>query len=112
VAGGPDRQAFIDSFTAEREAKPVAFVGYGLGMAGAVRAVEHLRQVFAESHCIEVIEVKDTVSFPSVPEHYDAQGRFPADAEAAAAAAKVMFEQLVRWGRVLRDAKRLRPYGA
>ncbi|AEN14106.1 MULTISPECIES: NAD(P)H-dependent oxidoreductase [unclassified Streptomyces] len=100
-------KTLIDSFDAEWEAKPVAFVGYGLGMAGGVRAVEHLRQVFAEFHCVGV---KDTVSFPRVLEHYDAEGRFPADPEAAGAAAKVMLDQLVWWGRVLRDAKRLHPY--
>lgn len=101
-------KTLIDSFHVEWEAKPVAFVGYGLGLAGGVRAVEHLRQVFAEFHCVGV---KDTVSFPRVLEQYDAEGRFPADVEAAAAAAKVMLDQLVWWGRMLRDAKRLRPYG-
>lgn len=102
-------KTLIDSFNAEWEAKPVAFVGYGLGMAGGVRAVEHLRQVLAEFHCVGL---KDTVGFPRVLEHYDAEGRFPADAGAAAAAAKVMLDQLVWWGRVLRDAKKLRPCGA
>ncbi|MFD4659805.1 NADPH-dependent FMN reductase [Kitasatospora sp. NPDC058444] len=102
-------KTLIDSFNEEWQAKPVGFVGYGLGMAGGVRAVEHLRQIFAEFHCVGL---KDTVGFPRVLEHYDAEGRFPADAEAAAAAAKVMLDQLVWWGRVLRDAKKLRPYGA
>ncbi|MFC7310783.1 NADPH-dependent FMN reductase [Streptomyces monticola] len=102
-------KTLIDSFNAEWQAKPVAFVSYGLGMAGGVRAVEHLRQIFAEFHCVGM---KDTVTFPQINEHYDVDGRFPADPAGAASAAKLMLDQLVWWGRALRDAKSLRPYGS
>lgn len=77
-------------------------------MAGGVRAVEHLRQIFAEFHCVGM---KDIVTFPRILEHYDAEGRFPADPEGAEAAAKLMLDQLLWWARALREAKAGRPYG-
>lgn len=101
-------KTLIDSFNSEWEAKPVGFVGYGLSMAGGVRAVEHLRQIFAEFHSIGM---KDTVTFPRILDHYGAEGRFPVDPEGANAAAKLMLDQLVWWARALRDAKERRPYG-
>lgn len=102
-------KTLIDSFQAEWEAKPVGFVGYGLGTAGGVRAIEHLRQIFAEFHCVGM---KDIVTFPRILDHYDAEGRFPADPEGAGAAAKLMLDQLLWWARALREAKAARPYGA
>ena len=94
---------------AEWEAKPVGFVSYGLSLAGGVRAVEHLRQIFAEFHAVGM---KDAVLFPRILEHYDAQGRFPAEPEGAEAAAKLLLDQLLWWARALRDAKSVRPYGS
>ncbi|MGW2958059.1 NADPH-dependent FMN reductase [Streptomyces sp. NPDC001220] len=102
-------KTLIDSFQSEWEAKPVGFVGYGLGMAGGVRAIEHLRQIFAEFHCVGM---KDVVTFPRVLEHYDADGNFPAEPEGAEAAAKLMLDQLLWWAAALREAKSLRPYNA
>ncbi|MET7457896.1 NAD(P)H-dependent oxidoreductase [Streptomyces sp. NPDC005574] len=101
-------KTLIDSFQSEWLAKPVGFVSYGLSMAGGVRAVEHLRQIFAEFHCVGM---KDIVAFPRILDHYDAEGRFPADAEGAEAAAKLMLDQLLWWARALREAKAVRPYG-
>lgn len=49
----------IDWHFTEWQAKPVALVSYG-GISGGLRAVEHLRQVFAELHAVTV---RDTVSF-------------------------------------------------
>ncbi|MCB5169606.1 NAD(P)H-dependent oxidoreductase [Streptomyces bambusae] len=100
-------KTLIDSFQAEWRAKPVGFVSYGLSMAGGVRAVEHLRQIFAEFHAVGM---KDIVSFPRILEHYDADGRFPADAEGAGGAAKLMLNQLLWWARALREAKSVHPY--
>ncbi|MFJ6721952.1 MULTISPECIES: NADPH-dependent FMN reductase [unclassified Streptomyces] len=102
-------KTLIDTYQPEWQAKPVGFVGYGLGMAGGVRAVEHLRQIFAEFHSVGM---KDTVTFPRILEHYDAAGRFPAEPAGAEAAAKLMLDQLTWWARALRDAKARRPYGA
>ncbi|MFJ8194972.1 NADPH-dependent FMN reductase [Streptomyces sp. NPDC096094] len=102
-------KTFIDSFQSEWQAKPVGFVGYGLGTAGGARAIEHLRQIFAEFHCVGM---KDIVTFPRITEHYDARGRFPAEPEDAQAAAKVMLDQLLWWARALREAKAARPYAS
>ncbi len=41
----------IDSVYEPWHAKPVAFVSYG-GASGGIRAVEQLRQVFAELHAV------------------------------------------------------------
>src|SRR5689334_20020364 len=49
----------IDWHFTQWQAKPVGFVSYG-GVSGGLRAVEHLRQVFAELHAVTV---RDTVSF-------------------------------------------------
>ncbi|GGN56240.1 FMN reductase [Streptomyces albiflavescens] len=96
----------IDWHYAEWRAKPVALVSYG-GVSGGLRAVEHLRQVFAELHAVTV---RDTVSFHGSGAAFDGEGQ-PRDAAAPAAAAKVMLDQLGWWARALREAKGVRPYG-
>jgi NAD(P)H-dependent FMN reductase len=96
----------IDLHYAEWQAKPVGFVAYG-GLAGGLRAVEQLRQVFAELHAVTV---RDTVSFHGAAGVFD--GPAPKDADGCAAAAKTMLDQIVWWARALRDAKAIRPYGA
>ncbi|QNE77513.1 NADPH-dependent FMN reductase [Streptomyces finlayi] len=96
----------IDWHRAEWQAKPVAFVSYG-GVSGGLRAVEHLRQVFAELHAVTM---RDTVSFHNAGAHFDDAGRHK-DPAVPDAAAKSMLDQLVWWGNALRDAKRRRPYG-
>ena len=55
----------------EWRAKPVGFVSYG-GMAGGLRAVEQLRQVFAELH---VVTMRDSVSFHMVGGRFDSDGQ-------------------------------------
>ncbi|MFF3557191.1 NADPH-dependent FMN reductase [Streptomyces tsukubensis] len=96
----------IDWHGPEWHAKPVAFVSYG-GVSGGLRAVEHLRQVFAELHATTV---RDTVSFTNAHTHFDAEGRHR-DPERCDAAAKGMLEQLAWWGRALKEARAVRPYG-
>ncbi|MQY05174.1 NADPH-dependent FMN reductase [Actinomadura macrotermitis] len=93
----------IDLHRAEWQAKPVAFVSYG-GMSGGLRAVEHLRGVFAELH---TVTVRDTVSFHNA--WGLASGGGPDGCEAAA---KTMLDQLAWWGTALREARAARPYGA
>jgi len=100
-------KTLIDNFNAEWEAKPVGFVGYGLSMAGGVRAVEHLRQIFAEFHCVGM---KDFALFPRILSHFDAAGGFAPDTAGCNAAAKIMLDQLVWWADALRTAKAKRPY--
>lgn len=104
---GPLKTA-IDNFNAEWVAKPVGFVSYGLSMAGGVRAVEHLRQIFAEFHAVGM---KDIVTFPRIGDHFDADGNFTAGTDAANAAAKLMLDQLAWWALALREAQARRPYG-
>ncbi|MFF5917417.1 NADPH-dependent FMN reductase [Streptomyces flavochromogenes] len=97
----------IDRHYTEWQAKPVGFVSYG-GISGGLRAVEQLRQVYAEMHAVTV---RDTVSFHNAHGLFDADGRHkdPAGAEGAA---KALLDQLGWWGRALKDAKSVRPYGA
>jgi NAD(P)H-dependent FMN reductase len=98
-------KSLIDWHFAEWQAKPVGFVSYG-GVSGGLRAVEHLRQVFAELHAVSV---RDTVSFHHAVTHFDDQGRHT-DPTAANGAAKSMLDQLGWWALALRDAKSVRPY--
>ncbi|MEU8526888.1 MULTISPECIES: NADPH-dependent FMN reductase [Streptomyces] len=95
----------IDWHYSEWQAKPVAFVSYG-GISGGLRAVEHLRQVFAELH---TVTVRDTVSFQNAGSHFDEDGAHK-DPAAADAAAKSLLDQVAWWGRALKDAKSRVPY--
>ncbi|MDQ2725465.1 MAG: NAD(P)H-dependent oxidoreductase [Actinomycetota bacterium] len=88
----------------EWKAKPVGFVSYG-GMAGGLRAVEQLRQVFAELH---VATMRDTVSFHQFFELFDESGQ-PKDPSGPAEAATVMLDQLAWWGQALRVGRAARP---
>ncbi|MFI1483567.1 NADPH-dependent FMN reductase [Streptomyces sp. NPDC020747] len=99
-------KTLIDWHFHEWRAKPVAFVSYG-GLSGGLRAVEQLRQVFAELHAVTV---RDTVSFHNAGASFDDQGRHK-DPSAPDAAVKVMLDQLAWWGLALREAKSVRPYG-
>ncbi|WP_329263678.1 NAD(P)H-dependent oxidoreductase [Streptomyces pseudovenezuelae] len=95
----------VDWHFTEWQAKPVALVSYG-GISGGLRAVEHLRQVFAELHAVTV---RDTVSFHNAGGSF-AEGRLK-DPSGPDAAAKTMLDQLVWWGRVLRAGRDAHPYG-
>jgi NADPH2:quinone reductase len=95
----------IDHYRDEWKAKPVALVSYG-GMAGGLRAAEHLRLVFAELHSLTI---RNTVSFHHAHERFDDAGN-PIDAAGAAAAAANLFRQLVWWARLLRIARANDPY--
>ncbi|MFJ5075745.1 NADPH-dependent FMN reductase [Streptomyces sp. NPDC088553] len=96
----------IDRHYTEWQVKPVGFVSYG-GMSGGLRAVEQLRQVYAEMHAVTV---RDTVSFHHAHGLFDEDGRHK-DPAAAEGAAKALLDQLGWWGRALKDAKSVRPYG-
>ena len=85
----------------EWRAKPVGFVSYG-GMAGGLRAVEQLRQVFAELH---VVTMRDSVSFHMVGGRFDSDGN-PYDPDGCNQAAATMLDQLAWWGNALRMARR------
>jgi NAD(P)H-dependent FMN reductase len=91
----------IDWYLAEWQAKPVGFVSYG-GLAGGLRAVEHLRLIFAETGATTLRKV---ISFHNYWEQFDAQGNWPKDPESANAAVKTQLDQLVWWARALRNAR-------
>jgi NAD(P)H-dependent FMN reductase len=95
----------IDWHSRQWQAKPVGFVSYG-GLAGGLRAVEHLRPVFAELHAVTV---RDTVSFHGF-DNFDEDGE-PKSPEGCHGAAKTMLDQLVWWAQALRTARREHPYG-
>ncbi len=97
----------IDLAHVEWQGKPVAFVSYG-GISGGLRAVEHLRQVFAELHAVTM---RDTVSFHNYRQQFDRSGQ-PVDAAGTGAAAKTMLDQLAWWAGALRTARAERPYAA
>ncbi|MFD7923240.1 NADPH-dependent FMN reductase [Streptomyces sp. NPDC059740] len=92
----------IDWHLAEWAAKPVGLVSYG-GMAGGLRAAEHLRQVFAELHAPTVREM---LSFHNPWSDFE-DGGAP---EGADVAAKKLLDQLLWWGEALRTARRTTPY--
>ncbi|MFI6639840.1 NADPH-dependent FMN reductase [Streptomyces sp. NPDC050504] len=100
-------KSLIDWHYGEWRAKPVGFVSYG-GLSGGLRAVEQLRQVFAEMHSVTV---RDVVSFHNAFGDFDDEGRHK-DPAGADAAAKKLLDQLSWWGETLRDAKSVRPYAA
>ncbi|WP_251079002.1 NAD(P)H-dependent oxidoreductase [Frankia sp. AiPa1] len=96
----------LDCYRQEWFAKPVGFVSYG-GVSGGLRAVEHLRGVFAELHAVGV---RDGVSLHGVRgTDFAADGRVATDPQAATAAARLL-DQLAWWGRALREARETEPY--
>ncbi|RAY14607.1 NADPH-dependent FMN reductase [Actinomadura craniellae] len=97
----------VDRHRDEWHAKPVAFVCYG-GVSGGLRAVEHLRAVFAELHAVAI---RDTISFHGPWNGFDAAGR-PADPDGAERAAKVLLDRLTWWAWALHQARTTRPYTA
>ena len=97
----------IDWHGKEWQAKPVGFVSCG-GLSGGLRATEALRVVLAELHAVTV---RDTVSFHGAHGQFDDRGD-PINPAESNAAAKVLIDQLVWWGRALRDARAAHPYVA
>ncbi|MDX6739690.1 NAD(P)H-dependent oxidoreductase [Actinocorallia sp. A-T 12471] len=97
----------VDWHFTQWQAKPVGFVSYG-GVSGGLRAVEHLRGVFAEMHAVTV---RDQVSFADYWTLFGEDGGLtPSDA--AEAGAKALLGQLDWWARALSEARASRPYAA
>lgn len=93
----------IDTALPEWRAKPVGFVSYG-GISGGLRAVEQLRNIFAELH---VVTMQASVSLPYVWEQLDEQGNLRQPQRAASA---TLLRQLTWWANALRHAKAVSPY--
>lgn len=95
----------VDTAYGEWQAKPVGFVSYG-GLAGGARAVEQLRQVFAELHAVTV---RNSVSLINAWEQFGGDGELINPARANRALAK-MLDQLTWWAQATRMARDARPY--
>lgn len=97
----------IDWTSGQWRAKPVGFVSYG-GISGGLRAVEQLRQVFAELHAVTV---RETVSFHGIWGEFSSDGQ-PRDEQARNRMAQAMLDRLAWWAQALKDARTRRPYAA
>jgi NAD(P)H-dependent FMN reductase len=95
----------IDAVGAEWHAKPVAFVSYG-GTSGGLRAVEQLRQVFAELHAVTI---RDSVSFASAWEQFDEDGTLKSP-ERARRQMETLLNRLAWWANTLRNGRNAVPY--
>jgi NAD(P)H-dependent FMN reductase len=93
----------VDFANLEWHRKPLAFVSYG-GVSGGLRAVEHLRQVFAERHAFGI---RDTVSFHNPWPQFADDGELhdPAATDAVETAVRLMLDDLVWWATALRTAR-------
>jgi NAD(P)H-dependent FMN reductase len=80
--------------------KPVAFVGYSVGVAGGVRAIEHLAHVFVET---ESVPVRSSVVIPFVTDAFDDEGK-PVS-PMTNVAADVMLDDLAWWAAALEKAR-------
>lgn len=100
-------KALIDSVGAEWQAKPVAFVSYG-GISGGLRAVEQLRQVFAELHAVTI---RDSVSFAGAWEQFDSTGTL-LEPQRAEKSMSRMLSRLHWWATALTAARSSSPYPA
>lgn len=90
----------VDILKAPWYRKAVAFVSYG-GVSGGLRAVEHLRGVFAELHAVTV---RESVSFHGPWNFFTPDGQ-PGDPVSARQAAAVMLDDLAWWASALRTAR-------
>ena len=95
----------IDSYGPEWHAKPVAFVSYG-GISGGIRAVEQLRQVFAEVHAMTI---RDSVVFPNAWEQFSEDGALR-DSARSERSMTAMLGRLHWWAVALRMARTAAPY--
>ncbi|KQV34776.1 MULTISPECIES: NAD(P)H-dependent oxidoreductase [unclassified Rhizobium] len=95
----------IDSCYQPWHAKPLGFVSYG-GISGGLRAVEQLRQVFAELH---VVTVRDGISLAYAGSQFDENGT-PRDAERLAVRFGLMLRQIRWWAAALKTARKDRDY--
>lgn len=97
----------IDAVYSEWQAKPVAFISYG-GISGGLRAVEQLRQVFAELHAVTM---RDSVALPNTRTLFDSEGRM-IEPEAPRKTLGFVLSRLHWWAVALRDARQAQDYAA
>jgi NAD(P)H-dependent FMN reductase len=80
--------------------KPLASVGYSGGIAGGVRAIEHLAHMAIEA---EMVPLRNSVIIPFVGQAFG-DDRQPAD-HRTVFAAKILLDDLAWWGTTLRQAR-------
>ena len=80
--------------------KPVAFVGYSMGITGGARAIEHLAHVFVET---ESVPVRNSVIIPQVQAAFDENGQ-PVN-PITDVAADIMLDDLAWWSAALEKAR-------
>jgi NAD(P)H-dependent FMN reductase len=80
--------------------KPVAFVSYSGGIAGGVRAIEHLAHVFIEA---EAAPMRNNVVIPAVHNAFDDEGQ-PVN-PITNAAAGIMHDDIAWWSAALEKAR-------
>ncbi|MCT2590784.1 NAD(P)H-dependent oxidoreductase [Streptomyces sp. N2-109] len=97
----------IDLLYREWHAKPVGFVSYG-GVGRGLRAVEQLRQVFAELHAVTL---RDSVSVNVSDGEVDDLG-WVREHTGASTAAKRLLERLEWWADALHSARTASAYTA
>lgn len=90
----------VDLVGAEWRRKPVAFVSYG-GISGGLRAVEHLRGVFAE---LQAVAIRETVSFHGPWSWFGPDGR-PVDTTSSRRAVTAMLDDLAWWATTLQRGR-------
>lgn len=100
-------KALIDACYEPWQAKPVAFVSYGAA-SGGLRAIEQLRQVFAELHAVTL---RDSVNLVSAWRQFGPDGELR-EPQAAGKAMTTMLSRLGWWSQALRDARAAAPYEA
>ena len=80
--------------------KPVAFVGYSMGITGGARAIEHLAHVFVET---ESVPVRNSVIIPQVQAAFDENGQ-PVN-PITDVAADIMLDDLAWWAAAMGKAR-------
>jgi NAD(P)H-dependent FMN reductase len=80
--------------------KPQAVVGYSGGLAGGVRAIEHLAQIAVEA---EIVPLRSSVIIPQVAEAFDANGK-PVN-RLTDISLRVLLDDLAWWAGVLKQAR-------
>jgi NAD(P)H-dependent FMN reductase len=88
----------IDFAYAEWNRKPVAFVSYGV--AGGVRSVEQLKQVFIQ---LDAAPINTQVAF-AIATNWDQDGTFIPDERSVADAGRLL-DELAWWGEALKTAR-------
>jgi NAD(P)H-dependent FMN reductase len=80
--------------------KPQAAVGYSGGLAGGVRAIEHLAQIAVEA---EIVPLRSSVIIPQVAEAFDANG-MPVN-RLTDISLRVLLDDLAWWAAALKQAR-------